>query len=494
MQFWDEIINTAMLGTGKKMPGKNDLPGDIAVLAAHIEQQPIDKEEQFLQMASLAFNVRQSGVSPLVNTNASINIAATEEKPYCNEMAMRTLGDVLEGESISLLQLWLNLCNKAQQIIAPSVVPVMLQLAAQHKKMHTAIVQACGKRGEWLCQFNKDWNFKKASSPEDIWQTGTLDQRKQALQNLRETDAATALLWLQQTWLQEDANTRAALLETLYANIGVNDEAFLESLSTDKSKKVRDEAMELLKHIPTSDIVQSYKNILQQAVTVKKEKTLLGLSSKKVLDIALPGNISEDIFKTGIDKLSSQKNITDDAYILYQLASYVPPSFWEQHLESKPEDVIDLLQKSTTGKQLLPAIAQATARFKDITWAGVVMKDDSKFYIELLPLLTPTAQDAYMLKHFEKDHLQVISYAASQPVEWSYSLSASILQHAAKNPYSYNKSFFNQVVHLIPVSIAAEVNKFAPPEQHLATMWLNTAAHISQLLNLKSNIFQSFKA
>ena len=139
-------------------------------------------------------------------------------------------------------------------------------------------------------------------------------------------------------------------------------------------------------------------------------------------------------------------------------------------------------------------MAQATARFKDITWAGVIMKDDNRFYIELLPLLAPTAQDAYMLKHFEKDHLQVISYAAGLSVEWSYSLSASILRYAAKNPYSYNKTFFNQVVHLIPVSIEAELNKFAPPEQNLASMWLNTAAHISRLLNLKSNIFQSFKA
>jgi len=494
MQFWDEIINTAMLGTGKTMPGKNALPEDIAALATHIEQQPVGREEQFLQLASLALNIRQSSVSPLANTNATIATASPEEKPYCSETVMRILGDVLDSESISLLQLWLNLCNSAGLIITPASVPAMLQLAVQHKKLRTAIIQVCGKRGEWLCQFNKDWNFSTASSPVDVWQTGALDQRKQVLQTLRVTDPATALQWLQQTWAQEDANTRAALLETLYTNIGEDDTAFLTSLSTDKSKKVKDEAIALLKHIPSSAIVQSYQYILQQAIVIKKEKTLLGLSSKKVLDIALPNNINEDIFKTGIDKLSPQKNIPDDEYVLYQLASFVPPDFWEQHMESKPADIIDLLQKSGKGKRLVGALGLATGRFKNAAWAEQIVKEENAIYPDLLALLPGSIKDTYLLRCFEADAQMMINIVVNAEKEWSYQLATAVLQYAAKNPYQYNRGFFSQVIHLIPVAAAAELNRFAPTEQHYASTWLNTSAHISKLLNLKSNIFQSFKA
>ena len=63
MEFWDAIINTAMIGTDKKIIGTNELPTEILEAATLVtENDKIDKEEKFLQLAALAFNFRQCGV------------------------------------------------------------------------------------------------------------------------------------------------------------------------------------------------------------------------------------------------------------------------------------------------------------------------------------------------------------------------------------------------------------------------------------------------
>ncbi len=50
MQTWEQIINTALLGTDKRAPGANELPEAIpSEAAAIIQQSTTDKEEQFLQ-------------------------------------------------------------------------------------------------------------------------------------------------------------------------------------------------------------------------------------------------------------------------------------------------------------------------------------------------------------------------------------------------------------------------------------------------------------
>nr|WP_315819303.1 DUF5691 domain-containing protein [Paraflavitalea speifideiaquila] len=86
-------------------------------------------------------------------------------------------------------------------------------------------------------QFNPDWNFSTSTTHEEIWQTGTLEQRKSVLQEVRAVNALQAREWLQTTWAQEDANTKTELLGILSNNIGEADMAFLESLSTEKARR-----------------------------------------------------------------------------------------------------------------------------------------------------------------------------------------------------------------------------------------------------------------
>jgi Family of unknown function (DUF5691) len=492
MQFWDNIINTAMMGTDKKQIGIDDIPTGLAEASALIhENGEKDKEEKFLQLATLAFNYRQCGVLP-VQKEVIMPAAPAEEKEYCSTAAAQALNDIISEESIPLLKFWLQLCYERQQVIRPETVPTLLSTGTQQKKLQLLIAACCGKRGEWLAGFNPEWNFSSTQSDEELWQTGTFEQRKEVLKQKRKTDPSKARDWLQQTWPQEDANTKTTLLELLLENIGEDDISFLESLSTEKSKKVKEEAIKLLKQIPGSAIVQQYEQVLKDSVFLKKEKSLLGMVSKTVLQFKLSSSLNEAFYKTGIDKLSNNKEYTDDEFIIYQLMQSVSPAFWEKYLELEPAAIIDLFQKDATGKKMIPALVIAINRFRDTRWALYFMQHSNIFYIDIIPLLQAQQQEAYSNKFFDKFPDNIIQYAIQRETEWSAELTKNIFKHAAKNPYQYNRSFYNQYIHLIPVHIAADLERCTPPEENLRTMWSNTSEYIIKLITLKIQTIKAF--
>ena len=492
MQFWDTIINTAMMGTDKKQFSTDEALIGLDEIATFIRENTAkDKEEQFLQLAAFAFNYRQCGLLPL-QKELRMNVASEEEKEYCNDLASQTLKDIISEESHHLLKCWLQLCYQKQQIVQPEMVPVLLATGVQQKKLQLMIAASCGKRGEWLGGFNTAWNFTSTQTNEELWQTGTLEQRKKILKQIRNTDPAKAREWLQQTWEQEDANTKTSLLEMLAQNTGEDDILFLESLAAEKSKKVKDMAMQLLKQIPASAIVCMYENALRRAVVLKKEKTLLGMMSKTMLQCKLPGSMDEAIYKTGIDKLSNAKELTDDEYVISRLVQDVPPAFWEKHLEMNPEQIIDLFQKDESGKKMIPAFINAITRFHDKRWAVYFMQQSPVFYIDIIPLLPAKQQEAYSNKFFNDYPDHIIQYATAGEMEWSVELAKNIFRHTAKNHYQYNRSFYNQCVHLIPVNVITELDKCNPSEEYQRSIWTNTSGYIIKLLTIKMKTIKAF--
>jgi hypothetical protein len=492
MQIWDQIINTAMLGTDKRALGANVLPPELTDAAVLIQHNTTDKEEQFLQTAALAFNYRQCGVLPLQIAGATIAKAEREEKQYGSPLAMQTLQDILDVESNSLLQFWLQQCKSKERIITPELVPLLLGVGTQQKKLQNLVVACCGKRGEWLTRFNSEWNFSTATTDEELWQTGSPEQRKMVLEHIRQVDPALARNWVMQTWAQEDANTKIEWLLLLAINIGSADIEFLESLSKEKSKKLKEIALWLLKQIPGSPIVQLYQQILQQAVIIKKERSMLGMTSHKGLHVQLPAGIDENIFKTGIEKLSNKKEYTDDEFIVLQLMQSVPPSFWETHLQSTPEAIIKSWQKEDTGKKLIPALVQAVVVYKDQRWATAFMQNSQVFYIDIIPLLPVNEQDFYSLKFIDQFAENIIEHAIKRDEGWSVGLTTAIFKHTAKSVYQYNRSFYSRYIHCIPVDVVTELEKCAPAEEHLKATWSNTCEYITTLINLKKQTILSF--
>jgi Family of unknown function (DUF5691) len=493
MDFWNNIINTAMIGTDKKNIDAAELSADLQEAATIIQaNEAIDREEKFLQITALAFNYRQAGVTPFHKEEIILQQCPPEEKSYCNAAAMQVLKDIQSEESIPLLKFWLQQCNAKDQLVQPELIPSLLAEGVQQKKLQTDIAACCGKRGDWLGGFNETWNFSQNQTAEQLWQTGTPEQRKAILKDTFAINPSLAREWLQQTWAQEDASTKTSFLEIFSTNISEADITFLESLSAEKSKKVKDEAIRLLKQIPASPVVQLYQQVLQQSVELKKEKALLGLTSKTILQFHLPAGFDEGIFKTGIEKLSNTKEFTDDEFIIFQLIQSVPPTFWEHQLAADAKTIIEQFQKDDIGKKMMPALVIAAANFKEAAWAIYLMQHSSIFYIELIPLLPLQEQEQYSNQFFEQFADNVIQYAVQRENEWSTALTKNIFRHLAKNPYNYTRSFFSQYIHLIPAPVVAELEKCTPPEEHLRTMWSNSSDYIIKLVSLKLQTLKAF--
>jgi hypothetical protein len=493
MEFWNDMINTALLGTEKKPMMPPAYPPELNEAARQITNQAgLDKEEQFLQLAAVASNVRQSGSKPLHQPAANFPQAVAESFPYCSQRAVQILKDILEEECQPLVVLWLERCLAAQKLVLPEMIPILFNRAIQHKEIRQSVAKVSGRRGEWLSRFNAAWEFSNNTDEEQLWQTGTLDQRKAILKQMRGQDPARTREWLTQSWPQENANARTELLKQLDGTIEPEDEPFLLNPLNEKSQKVKDEAIRLLKQLPNSILVKKYAETAEPLITIKKEKALLGLTTKTTLSIQPPLIPEKADYLPGIDYLSPNKTFTDGEFVLYQLIEHIPPTFWEQHLALTPKNILDYF----TGpyEKYVSAFAKAAAQFKELNWAKAYITQRDAANTALLQLLPLPEREARIIQNLQKhqDSDGQIQQATQWPEEWSHDLARQILSYTAVQPWRWTSSFYYSQILKIPVSIAPLLKTIAPAEPAHAQQWAKMADQLALLLRLKEQTQNTF--
>ncbi|MBN9385646.1 MAG: hypothetical protein J0H74_33135 [Chitinophagaceae bacterium] len=497
MTFWNDILHTALLGTDKTDISPAGLGPDLALLAEQIGSQTSDKEERFLRIAALAFNYRQAGATALERPDVQPDTAPPEQRPYCSPVAMQALSEILAQEQSKLLELWLNCCRDKGQLARPDLLPALLETGADKKRFHKDVLACGGERARWLARLNPDWSVYSTpeTSDEDIWQTGGPEERGSVLAKLCHTDPDKAREWLMTAWSKEDANTRAALLSTYSSTTA--DLPFLESLLTDKSKKVREVAFLKLQVIPASNLIQQYKEALKARLILKKEKGLLGLTSKFVLSIQPPPDGEEFpplLVQSGIEKLSNKKEMTDEEYICFQLISYISPDFYTPLWQKSKEEIITLFTEDPLGKKLLPALITAIARHRDHESTRLLLSRNI-IHSALLDLLPEEDQDLQAEKLFGSAPEEAMVYAQGKQKEWGPLLTEQALRFAAKDNYRYSKGWVNMYIDRIPtgaISLLPKIQPF-PDLSGSSAGWPSISEHLQKLLELKIQIITAFK-
>ena len=118
MTAWDNILNTALLGTEKKQPDAGMLNGELATCWTTAAGQGMpDAEEAFLRMAALGYNYRRCGFEPLPMPQQEPATAPAEDKPYCTTGMMQLLDEVAETGAAPLLQFWLSQCAASNYVV-----------------------------------------------------------------------------------------------------------------------------------------------------------------------------------------------------------------------------------------------------------------------------------------------------------------------------------------------------------------------------------------
>jgi len=290
------------------------------------------------------------------------------------------------------------------------------------------------------------------------------------------------------TWDQENAAVKTDLLKILNTNSCADDLPWLESLLTEKSQKVKEEVMNLLKLFPGSSVTHQYEEVLKSSVTLSKEKGMLGLINKTSIKLKLPDNINDAIFKSGIEKLAkANSNTSDEHFIIYQLISQVPPAFWETQFDTDPGEVVAYFDKYA--KTMIPALCQAVIRFHDDDWVPYLLKQP-QFYPEFLAKLSPVNQEEYLMRFFAQDSANIIHHALKSGHEWGLKFTSLAVQFMSGNIYQYNRNFFKENIGLINTDILPQ--RVGLPAIADNANWEKTGNYLMRLLNLKQQIRQVF--
>lgn len=485
--FWNQVVTTAILGTAKKNLDAKDLPADLSQWAVKSVLNA-DKETAFLNTAALAYNFRQCGTIPPTKADTQLAASPEESLAYCSPHMMKVLSQILDEDHMPLLELWLKECIKEHYLVHPQVLPALLDKAQQHSHLQALILGCGGQRATWLSQLNPDWHFTSASTDwEETWLSGKLEERKEVLSEIRKQDPNKGREWLEKVWPQENAASKVAFLKLLHETVSEQDLPWLETLLNEKGQKVREEAIELLKHFPHSSVMQLFVREAEKLVYVKQEKTM-AIFSKQVLKMEKEAEVDEALFKLGIDKLSSDKKKNDTEWIAYQLLSFIPPSHWSTRWDITTDKIIELFNKDFPA--YLDAFAASTLFHKDNDWAEALFLQSATVPTHLLKMVPMERREKYALSHVTKYPNEIVPALSEPGHEWSLNFTRHLFQHIAKEVYVFNKSYYRNFLLHIPVAILPELESFAPAEEHKKPYWKNIVTELSKLLELKKELTQ----
>lgn len=483
-----EIVKAGLLGTDKYMPAA--IPA-LDGIQQRIAAEQTGKEDQFLKLAAVALLYREAGhIPPEIATVTPVS--PDEQQLQVGEKMAALLEQTLNNKEEVLFRYLVHHMNRKQQVAPPELVPRLLDKALAKRSTAVPLVRICGVTGQWLCSLNEAWKglLEETVITEGVWESGSLESRKQHLVALRQQDPQAALSLLETSIAEENAAGRLALAEVLQDNLSLHDEPFLSSLLKDKSQKVKELAMSLLQIIPGSEINRTYLDHVLKVLLVKEERHML-VRKRKVLVIDETVTAPEALFKTGIDKVSGVKGSKDSLYVLGQLIACIDPAVLAQALQCEAQELIGLLLSHAEAAALQPYLAEAAIRFHNAAWAQALL-DNKQNDIRLLDTLPEAVRPGYYGQFLEDRHLTaLLGYILDEqytPV--ASDLAAPLLQQLRRSPYQVQQPDYQRLALHLPEAVTAQLKQYLddPGEDYQVRYFKAQAMEMLRMMDFKKMI------
>lgn len=491
IKVWEEVVNTAIIGTEKKGIDKSLFPIDLLSEIEKSEQLSTEKEVQFLNAAAIISNYKRAGFVSVSMEVPNIDECPEEDKPYSSAQATGALQAVIDEDNLALLMYWLDKCIEKNTVVTPQYIPILFQKAEKNVALRELVIASCGKRGGWLMQFNPEWSFQEESTPQIIFEHGRMEERKIALKKWRIYSPVQAREALENTWDKEQSSTKVELLGALEVNLTEKDEPFLKKCFNEKSQKVKDVALRLLKQLPSSFIIKEVWEYIQPLISYKKTSSILGFLTKESITINLSFEIPQHFKTYGISNLDANKLFTEKEFTLDQLIGLIPLSNWENHFQLSAEDILALFDKNEETQKFISSFAKAANTFKNIMWAKTLYIKYNKLCIEAIHGFEKEMQEEILLSEIE-NFKDIYSTLSDNKSEWSISLSTRLIEKTAQEPFVYNKAFYKNIIHHFPVSLIEKLDGITVNNTLKKSSWENIKEEIKQMLSIKLQINQSF--
>lgn len=290
------------------------------------------------------------------------------------EDAAWRLGRMLGGERRELVPEWFDLATRAGAVLPPHWLPTVFEKLDAERCRTFAVV--LGAHATWLAALNPRWSFSVATElpSDDSWTSGTLQERRAALLELRRRDPARARAWVESTWSEDPPDARTAFVELFRVGLGLDDEPLLEHALDDRRKSVRLAAADCLARLPGSALARRQAERLRPLVRLPASKPgLLAKLASRRLEIDLPESLEKAAIRDGIEpKPPAQRKIGERTYWLVQMISMTRPSLWSEIFSCDAAGFIDAALKTDYASELLEALVAATLRNPDETWVAAL--------------------------------------------------------------------------------------------------------------------------
>ncbi|KDN24177.1 DUF5691 domain-containing protein [Amycolatopsis rifamycinica] len=458
MKAWEDLVGTALLGTRRRTLDLSAQPPAVQSLIADRE----DPAEQLLAAAAVIGTYRRAGRQALREVRP-LPVAAKDERPFVPPLARDRLGRLLAASHPDLLLEWLGIVAGTGYRVPPETLPLLAEAARTKAALRGPLVTVAGPTGAWLGQRNPDWSFLAAPAEEqaDVWQYGSLAQRRRWLAAKLADDPDAAREALAASWKIEPADVRADFLGVLGGHVRADDEAFLEAALTDRAAAVREQAADLLGRLPGTRYGRGMAERLRPLVRRRN----------RVLTVTLP-----------------QGERGDGTVRLRTLVAAAPLSFWSEF--GPPAEVVRMTVEGCPAAVLRDSWATAALRQRDETWAQALIGADpgGRTTPPLLGVLSPASQAA-TVGHLV-GRLPVESFARlvhELPRPWTKALGTALLDWVAR-----------QDDHRLVSHAAVVIARAVPPEclRHpLATTRLTMDAGpwrraLTETLNFRREMYE----
>lgn len=485
----ENIIKSALLGTDKYM---SDIPTVLTEWDNGLQKIKEDKEDYFLKLAAGILLFDELGTDP-AKVEAKSDVCPDETKKYISARAGLLFKQLLQTKEEHLFDYFIIECRQQGKVVTPEFVPQLLDKAFADKNKESSLILAevCGETGKWLAKQNESWNKLAVAEDADVWETGSLVQRKNYLEQLRQQDPRAAIPLLEKSIAEETAANRQVFLEVLSSGLSLEDEPFLTSFINDRSKGVKQAVCNLLKSLRGSALYLSYMDFLKKILSVQEQRAFL-IVKKKALVISKDFTPDKELFESGIGKISSQKGVEDSDFWVSELIRSIHPEDLAEVLGTSVEETLELFLDHPQKKLFILSLIQTVNTHKYTGWINSLISLKDGEGISLMRLMNVPERIKHMEKVLDDEVHFVIQLICDldHNEQLPLSFAEKLLIRFKKDPYTIFQNTYTSLAIYLPASVCGVLERYSDnkndqaADRYLATQ----AAAMLRIVEIREKI------
>ncbi|MDR7268598.1 hypothetical protein J2X20_001227 [Pelomonas saccharophila] len=398
---WTALLPAATVGTDRHAAALPSWPGDIGDAIRQAADAAPDPATALLRTVAVLAACSMAGTQGAAVPAGLPAPAAAETLPAPGP------GLVFDALRLALFDGPPRLPHEACLILAQAglrlpelLLPQALELGRRSIALRAALLPALGQRGLWLAAQREDWAYAAGVTEDEggdtPWLEGTLEQRRAWLARLRAADPGAGRDRLQAALAELPARERADLAGALATELSLADEALLETLRSDRSKEVRQAALQLLLRLPDASHPRRAMDRLAPLLTQERDLLL-----RKRWQIDAPAAAASDWKADQIDAVRpTHESLGERAWWLYQLVRQTPLGWWSRHTGMTVPELLAWAAGTDWSEALVRGWADVLFAAPDDAWCDALLdrwppalREDPARVLGLLP---PAARDRHL--------------------------------------------------------------------------------------------------